>query len=120
MNNSSVTLNRKDLVVRAICDAIGYRGRKIKASMRPAPNQLNSYWDGGSKDTYYFYHLDEKKIFQLPTNHPFFEKDKPRDLNGLPPRVILIESSIFCGKHAGLTIYSNESDRSLLIGGSNE
>lgn len=109
-------LNRQDPIVAAICAAIGYNGQKISYTLNEAPNELNSYWDGGSKDSYTFFNLDTLKAFQLPSNHPFFEADKPRTLNGLPPRVLLIKHTIFCGKDLGLTIYSNSEDRAKLIG----
>lgn len=111
VNMDYFKLDRKDKLIKSICESIGYNGRKIRASLGSVPNQLDSYWDCGSKDTYYFYHLDQQKLFKVDSNHPFFEVGKPRQLNQLPNRILLIEHSIFCGKDLGLKIYSNVSDR---------
>ncbi len=113
----TIQLDRRDSTVRSICAALGYRGRKIKAELDYIPDELNSYWDGGSKDSYSFYELSTKRIVHLESNHPCFEPNKPRTLKELPKGIILIRSSIFCGKHAGLTLYSNPEDRTLFIGG---
>jgi len=85
------------------------KSRKIKIST-DIPTRLESYWSGGSKDSYAFYHLDQGKSFNMPTNHPFYESDKPSNLNKLPDRVVIVEQSYFCGKDMGITIYVNEHD----------
>lgn len=108
-------LSLKDPTVAAIVAAVGYRGQRVTFSLNKAPSNLDSYWDGGSKSTYYFFNLDTQSIFELPTNHPAFEPDKPRSLAALPQRVLLIEHRIFAGTDLGLKIYSNEQDRARLI-----
>ena len=82
-----------------------YTGRKFHISTS-IPTQLDSYWDGGSRDSYSFYNLQTGETYAVHTNHPFFEKDQPRKLNELPPDVVLVEHSIFCGKDHGLTLYA--------------
>jgi hypothetical protein len=86
-----------------------YHGKRIRLSTS-VPSRISQYWDGGSKRTYVFYQLGTKKAYAVEDNHPFFEKDKPRDLNSLPSGVVLVEHSIFCGKDMGITIYANHDD----------
>ena len=87
-----------------------YHGRKVQLSFNP-PKRLDSYWSGGSKTSYTFYHLDTKKVYAVETNHPFFEARMPRNLeDGLLPRLLLIAHVIFCGKDMGITIYANVKD----------
>ena len=104
-------IDRPDETLKRICSVAfpEWRGKKIKLDT-DIPSQLNSYWDGGSKDTYVFVELATMKTAHLSSNHPFFEKDKPRDLNMLPIGMILVKHSIFCGKDAGITIYANAGD----------
>lgn len=86
-----------------------YHGKKFKLSSC-VPSRLDSYWDGGSKDSFCFYHLDQQKAFDIHSNHPAFEPTKPRDLEKLPDRVVLVKHTIFCGKDLGITFYANQND----------
>lgn len=105
-------LEQKDALIQDIIKATfpDYHGRKVQLSFNP-PKRLNSYWSGGSKTSYAFYHLDTKKAYAVETNHPFFEAGKPRNLeDGLPPRLLLVAHVIFCGKDMGITICANTKD----------
>ena len=86
-----------------------YNGKKIAISDF-IPSNLNSYWDGGSRDYFVFYHLDENKAIPVHSNHPYFEATQPRLLGQLPDRVLLVQHTIFCGKDLGITIYANKTD----------
>jgi len=86
-----------------------YKGRKIKICTT-IPTRLNSYWEGGSRNFYCFYEIDTEKTFSVNSNHPYFEKDSPRQLSKLPSNVLLVSHVIFCGKDMGITIYVNPSD----------
>ena len=109
-------VDKPDQEIKTIINATfpKYNGRKIKVST-DVPSRLDSYWDGGSKDTFSFYHLDERKSFQLPTNHPAFEPGNPSKLNSLPNRVVIVMHSYFCGKDLGITIYANSDDMTPLL-----
>jgi len=39
-----------------------------------------------------------------------FEAGKPRDLEALPPGIVIVKHSIFCGKDTGITIYANANE----------
>jgi hypothetical protein len=108
----SIHISKPDETILSIIRASfpSYKGKKIKVSMNP-PTRLNSYWDGGSKNSFVFVNLDSLKSLDVHSNHPFFEQERPRDLpNGLPPRIVLVEHSIFCGKDMGITIYARAED----------
>lgn len=91
-----------------------YKGRKIKLSTS-IPSRVDSFWDGGSKDSFTFFHLDTGDIYNVHSNHPMFEAVQPRNLRKLPDRVLLIKHSYFCGKDMGITIYANQSDLAKLL-----
>jgi len=86
-----------------------HKGRKFYLSTS-IPKSLDSYWDGGSRDFYGFYDLQTGKTLNVGSNHPFYEKDKPRQLSYLPSGAVLVKRSCFCGKWLSVTFYVNESD----------
>ena len=92
----------------------GYNGSKIALS-DDIPSELNSYWDGGSKSSYVFYHLDTKQTVAMPQNHPVFNSDIPNKTGNMPERVIIVEHRYFCGKDMGITIYANKTDLTPLL-----
>jgi len=107
----SFRLEKKDPYVDRIIKRCypDYKGRKIVISTM-IPNQLESYWDGGSRTFYTFYELATEKLLNIGSNHPFFEKDKPRLIEKLPRGIIIVAHTIFCGKDMGITIYANKED----------
>ena len=52
-----------------------YRKKKVFAQVFPERGQnINSYWDGGSKDVFTLVHLETKQRLPLPTqSHPYFD-----------------------------------------------
>jgi len=92
-----------------------YRGRKVRLSEH-IPSQLDSWWDGGSRDYYVFYQPTTRKVFPVHSNHPVFEANQPRNLNqeSIPEDVLLVEHSIFCGKDVGITIHVKSDQIKLL------
>ena len=109
-------IDKKDDMLNEIISACypEYRGRKISISTSIL-SQLNSYWSGGSITYYKFYHLDTKQILPVESNHPYFERNNPRDLPKLPERLIIVSHVIFCGKDMSITIYANAEDMTPLI-----
>ena len=99
-------VSKPDEIMKTAARKIGYSGRTFKISSR-IPSRLDSYWDGGSRDYFYFYQPATGEILPVGSNHPVFEADQPRVLKRLPEDLILIEHSIFCGKDTGLTFYVN-------------
>lgn len=104
-------IDKPDETLRKIIAATfpSYRGRKFKLST-DIPTRIDSYWSGGSKSSFSFYELSTGKVLDVASNHPFFEAGNPRELDGLPPGIILVKHSIFCGKDMGITVYANSGD----------
>jgi len=94
--------------ITAVCFP-NYTGKKFSVST-DVPSRIDSYWDGGSRTYYVFYDMTDGKTFNVGSNHPFFEPNKPRELSGLPQGTVLVAHSIFCGKDMGITIYVNPAD----------
>jgi hypothetical protein len=105
-----------DKVIRKIVSATfpEYRGRTFRLSTE-VPHRLDSWWDGGSRNYYAFYHLDQERSLPVHSNHPMFEKNQPRVLKQLPLRTVLVEHCYFCGNDLGITIYANQADLALLL-----
>ena len=97
-------VSKPDETMKKIARLIGYSGKKFKLSTN-IPHRLSSYWDGGSKDYFYFYSPHNQTLLEVHSNHPMFEPGQPAILKELPVDLILIEHSIFCGKDMGLTFY---------------
>jgi len=109
-------IDKPDETIQRIVRATfpSYKGKKFKLST-DVPSRLDSYWEGGSKSSFAFYELATGKQFSVATNHPFFEKNNPRDLEALPPGVVLVKHSIFQGKDMGITIYTNPEQLTPLL-----
>jgi hypothetical protein len=84
-----------------------YGGKKIRVDSS-FPTNLNSYWCDGSRDYFVFVNLDTMETKEVLSNHPYFEKDRPRvlDVAGLPPNIVLVEKCIFAGKELHCTVYA--------------
>jgi hypothetical protein len=86
-----------------------YKGKKFELCT-DIPSSLHSYWEGGSRDRFVFVQLSTMKAIQLQENHPIFQHERPRDIQALPPGIVIVMHSIFRGKDMGITIYSNAGD----------
>lgn len=94
-----------------------YNGRKFEIEVNNFPEQLDSYWTDGSRTYYAFYDISSGREYNIPSNHPYFEKDKPRNLGGaLLKGVVLVANIIFNGKDLGITFYINDEDYEWLYG----
>ena len=104
-------VSKPDETIRKMVNATfpDYKGKSFKLSTS-IPSRLDSYWDGGSRDYYSFYELATGKTFNVHSNHPMFEANQPRLINGLPNGIVIVERSYFCGKDMGITIYANDVD----------
>lgn len=90
--------------------------------------QINSYWDGGTRDEYAIVRLDDMTRAPMPSvGHPYFEVrgagipsgedqyvsiDRVGNvtLKALPPGFVLVCAGTFCGKPATAKIYVNPAD----------
>ena len=98
--------------IREIKKLVGYKGRKVKLKEYYSGMSLNSYWESGCRNYYYWIAAprptDNPKLYsQIPQNGtPFDGLDLKttgeEDLNNL----ILVERLVILGKEAGVNIYS--------------
>lgn len=104
-----------DIIKKIILNTFpNYRGKKIKIST-DIPKNLNSYWQGGSRDRYCFYQLSTGTSYDVTSNHPVFNKNNPRNLEKLPTGIVIVRHSIYCGEDMGIFIYANKEDISPLL-----
>jgi hypothetical protein len=108
----SIAIKPDGMVLRIVRAAFPeYKGRKFYLSP-DVPARIESYWDEGSRSYYAFYELATGKLLEVESNHPWYERGRPRDLPeaGLPPGVVLVERWISRGKDVGITIYARQED----------
>lgn len=100
--------------------------RKTTASLQAFPEHgvnINSYWDGGSRDEYALVEISTGRRKSLPTaSHPYYDiagqgllnADSPDvsvdhvgnvRLKRLPEGIALISAGTFCGKPATAGVY---------------
>lgn len=88
----------------------GTRKREFYLAIFEAPSYVkdcNSYWDGGSKDSYTVLDMNGKYL-ETPPSGGFNKRADPYTIK---PGTILMETGVFRGKPATVTFYGNESDR---------
>ena len=92
--------------IKTIKSLVSYRGRKVhQRDFRPGIS-LNSYWDSGSRDYFYFINIASMSVHNtVPQNGTVFDKLSLKTTE-LPPNCVLVERSVFRGKDASITIYS--------------
>jgi hypothetical protein len=80
------------------------------------PMNVNSYWDGGSRDEYRLVDLRGLRVWAVPSTHPFYDRkeDGTRcgslELNQLPPDTCLVAGGTFLGKPATVQVYLREDN----------
>ena len=83
----------------------GYRGRKFKVSTIEGSVNLQSSWQGGSRNYYILIDLATSQTSPvMPAQSQFDTPVKGLDAVTLPPHAGVVEHSIFCGKDMGLTL----------------
>lgn len=126
---TTVTLKDSPEVKRIVLAAFpNYRKQRAFVSAFDGEININSYWDGGSKDEYALVHLATGQRKTLPTStHPFFEianrgmanqetDDVRTDhvgnvyLKRLPAGFALVAAGTFCGKPATAHVYTSSDN----------
>ena len=110
-----------------------YRKRTAWLSTFHREMNINSYWDGGSKDEYAIVRLDTMARVPMPSvGHPFFEVsgrgigagedqyvtvDRVGNvcLKALPEGYAIVRSGTFCGKPATAHVHVNAEDLARLL-----
>jgi hypothetical protein len=106
---NTIPISISDPIIKRIVKATypSYRGRKIRIAPQRYPLNCKSYWDGGSRDYFAFMRLDTFAVAPMPAQSAFDRDIRGAEAVTLPPGVICVEHSIFCGKDTGITIHVN-------------
>ena len=109
--------------LKRLLSAIGYKKHKCYVSVFPTSGMdINSYWDGGSRDEYTLVDLVSGRPRSMPSStHPYFDiarkgivgenevlsvSDRGNiTLKILPENFALIRTGTFCGKAATAHIF---------------
>lgn len=98
--------------IREIVEATFPANRKdVAVSEFRGPVNVNSYWDGGSKEEYAIYDLCQRKAYGVPSSHPYFDRQENGarcgnlELSELPPNCVLVQGGYFLGKPATIHLY---------------
>jgi len=125
-----------DRTIKAIVLAAfpSYRKRSAGLSTFASSGQnINSYWDGGSRDEYAIVDLSTMTKAPMPTvGHPYFEVKGAGvptgedqyvivdhvgnvTLKSLPQGYVLVRAGTFCGKPSTAHVYAHASDLTKLL-----
>jgi hypothetical protein len=91
--------------VKAIKRAAGYRGRNVKHKDFVPGLNLNSYWDSGSRDYFYFVNIATGAAREVPQNGTVFDKLSLK-ADTLADNEVIAERVVMRGKDIALYIYS--------------
>ena len=97
--------NLTESQVKLIKKATDYRGRNVKFKEFRTGMSLNSYWDSGSRDYYYFVNIFTGAAREVPQNGtPFDRLNLKSDV--LEANEVLAHRSVMRGKDIALYIHS--------------
>lgn len=114
--------NAKEVKAIALKAFPEYKGRKffVEIVADDRAFNLNSFWDGGSKDSYCFVTLNGSIIREVPQNGSGFDRKNYEGIP-IPPEWVLVQKSVCQGIQCGLTVYVRQSDSNpsflTLVGG---
>jgi len=94
-----------------------FTSRKREAVLHVA-NQVtfhNTFWDGGSKNTYKAVKIEDGKVASLETGSSPWTAIAEGKTVTLEPGVVIVEESIFCGKVMKLHVYIHPSNVAPLL-----
>lgn len=115
MMTKTIHLTGSEPMVADMARAVGYTGRKFRLESRPTVN-VSSYWDGGSRDYFYFVKLDTMEVTPaVPAQSPFDRRIAGAESVTLPDGVACIKHTIYQGRDLGLTIIVPESNMTKLM-----
>lgn len=94
--------------IRDIKRLVDYRGRKVHQREFKPGMSLNSYWESGCRDYFYYisvYGLQPRVVTTVPQNGtPFDGLNLKTEL--LEPNRVLVQKTIIRGKTVSITIFS--------------
>jgi hypothetical protein len=114
---NAIKVSVSDPLIRRIVQVTypSYRGRKIRIVPQRYAMNCKSYWDGGSRDYFAFVRLDTMQSASMPAQSAFDKDIRGAESVTLPPGVICVEHSIFCGRDTGITIHVNPENLASML-----
>jgi hypothetical protein len=85
--------------------AFSSRKRYVKIVIGERVSFQNTFWDGGSKNTYRAVRLDGTGIASLITGSSPWTAIAEGTTAALEPGIAIVEESVFCGKTMSLRVY---------------
>ena len=92
--------------VKKIKKLVGYNGRKVRVE-EFKPMSINSYWDSGCRDYFYFVKPNTSAVTPVRQNGTMFDGLNLR-AEKLESDEVLVEVNIVAGKYVGCRIYFAE------------
>ncbi len=91
-----------------------YRGRKIQLELTDKVTFSDTNWGGGSRNRYAaIAHDGRKDRLDFSRVAPWNNPIEGRTID-LPPGVLIVEHTVFCGKDCGLHLYLNPASAGTL------
>lgn len=96
--------------IKAIKKAVDFRGRKVHLKEHRPGMSLNSYWNSGCRDYFYYMTIPasmgtSRILREIPQNGTPFDRENLKTTE-LAEHTILVEKTIINGKTTSITIYS--------------
>jgi hypothetical protein len=96
--------------------AFASKKRNVRVEVTTRVSFYNTFWDGGSKNTYRAVRLADGNVASLDTGSSPWTAVAEGKTVELEPGVAIVEESIFCGKAMPLRIYLHPTNAAPLLG----
>lgn len=108
----SLTRRQAEKIINATFPS--YRGRKIRLELTKQVTFCDLNWSGGTRNSYAaIAHDGRTDRLDMSRVAPWANPIEGRTID-LPPGVLIVEHSIFCGKDCGLHLYLNPASAGTL------
>jgi len=97
----------------------GYKKKTVTLQVTDKVSPYNTFWDGGSKNTYRAVRLSDGKVAHLITGSSPWTAVAEGVAIPLEPGIVIVEQSCFCGKDMPLRIHIHPANIAKLIPSSN-
>ena len=90
--------------------AFSTRKRDVRIVISESVSFFNTFWDGGSKNTYKAVQLENGSVANLITGSSPWTAVAEGTSIKLEPGIAIVEESVFCGKTMALRVYLHPSN----------
>jgi hypothetical protein len=103
---NAIFVSRRDIPKLILEACPTYRGRSFRVCPGVSVCLSNRNWGCGSKSEYMAVSLDDGRVQAAPSTSP----STPDQTVEIPPRVVVVERTFYCGEDMGVTIYVRPED----------